>query len=160
MKTQSYYLITAVVAIVVGAVAFFGGMQYQMRQRPTIGGEFTNRMGGPRGQGASGGTQGGPRVMTGMSPVSGEIISQDDTSITVKMPDGSSKIVILSDQTTINKSSAGAKTDLKTGEQVTVLGTRNQDGSITAQSISIGGSMMMRGVGGQAPQGSDLPKAQ
>jgi len=144
MKTQSNYLITTVIAVVVGAVAFFGGMQYQMRQRPAMSGEFTNRMGGPRGQGTSGGTQGGPRVMTGMAPVSGEIISQDDTSITVKMPDGSSKIVILSDQTTVSKSSEGTKTDLKTGEQVTAFGTQNQDGSITAQSVSIGGSDVQR----------------
>jgi hypothetical protein len=159
MKTQSNYLITAVVAVVVGAVAFFGGMQYQMRQRPTMNGQFTNRMGGPRGQGETGSTQGGPRAMIGMAPVSGEIISQDDSSITVKMPDGSSKIVILSDQTTVNKSSAGTKTDLKTGEEVTAFGTQNQDGSITAQSVSIGrGMIMMRGMGGQGP--SSTPTAQ
>lgn len=162
MKTEPNYLVTAVVAVVVGAVAFFGGMQYQMRQRPMMGGEFTNRMGGPGGPGGqfgSGGTQGGPRAITGMAPVSGEIISQDETSITVKMTDGSSKIVILSDQTVINKSSTGAPTDLKTGENVTAFGTQNQDGSITAQSVSIGGAMMMmRGLGGQAP--SATPAAQ
>jgi hypothetical protein len=92
--------------------------------------------------------QGGQRGTTGMTPVGGEIISQDDTSVTVKMPDGSSKIVILSENTTINKSSTGSKTDLKTGEQITAFGTQNQDGSVTAQNISIGG-MMFRGMGGQ-----------
>lgn len=97
--------------------------------------------------------------MKGMAPVNGEIISQDDTSITIKMPDGSSKIVILSDQTKVNKSSEGAKTDLKTGEKVTAFGTQNQDGSITAQSVSIGGGMMFRGMSEQAPQGSGSPTA-
>jgi hypothetical protein len=81
----------------------------------------------------------------GIMPVSGEIISQDDTSITVKLQDGSSKIVILSGNTNINKSSEGSKSDLKTGERVTAFGTTNSDGSITAQNVSIGGNMMFRG---------------
>lgn len=55
------------------------------------------------------------------------------------MQDGSTKIIILSDQTVINKSSEGSKSDLKTGERVTTFGTENSDGSITAQNISIGG---------------------
>lgn len=144
MKNQTSYLVTAVIALVVGAAAFYGGMQYQMKKMPMMGGR-------PMG-GQMGGRMGAPaRTMTGMAPVSGEIISQDDTSITVKMPDGSSKIVLLSEQTSINKSSEGSKTDLQTGEQVTAFGTQNQDGSITAQSVSIGGTMMMRGMGVQAP---------
>ncbi len=148
MKTQSNHLVTGVIAIVVGGVAFFGGMQYQMRQQPTMNGPIGSRMGGPGAQGGPGGTQAGSRTMTGMTPVSGEIISQDETSITIKMLDGSSKIVIVSDQTTVHKSSAGAKTDLVSGEEVTAFGTQNPDGSITAQSVSIGEAMMMRGMGG------------
>ena len=142
MKTQSNYLIPAVVAVVVGAAAFFGGMQYQLKQRPAT------MMGGARGQGGPGGMQRGGRGMTGMAPVSGEIISQDETSITIKLPDGGSKIVILSDETTVNISSAGAKTDLKVGEKVTTFGTQNKDGSVTAQTVNVGGGVMMRGMGG------------
>lgn len=55
------------------------------------------------------------------------------------MPDGSSKIVFISESTAINKSTAGTKADLTTGEQITVFGTQNQDGSVTARNISIGG---------------------
>lgn len=156
---KNSYIITLVVAILVGAASFYGGMQYQMRQRPTMGGQFAGRMGGPNGSGGPGGMQGGQRNMMGMAPVGGEIISQDDTSVTVKMSDGSTKIVILSENTTINKSSAGSKTDLKTGEQITAFGTQNQDGSITAQNISIGGAMVFRGMGGQ-PQPSNAPVQQ
>ena len=80
-------------------------------------------------------------------PVSGEIIGSDDKSVTVKLQDGSSKIVLLSDSAQINKASVGAKEDLKTGENIVVFGTTNSDGSVTAQSIQIGGQIMMRGGG-------------
>lgn len=135
-------IITVIIALVGGA-AFFGGMQYQKTQTSSpMQGQFR----GPNGSAPQGGFQGrAGGTNQGMMPVSGEIISQDDTSITVKMQDGSSKIVILSDDTTINKASEGTKSDLKTGETVTAFGTTNSDGSITAQNVSIGGNMMFRG---------------
>ncbi len=142
-------IMTIIVAIVVGCAAFFGGMQYQKSQTS---GPMQGQFRGPNGGGPQGGFQGGSGNRQGMTPVSGEIISQDDTSITVKMQDGSSKIVILSDDTNINKSSEGSKTDLKTGETVTAFGTSNSDGSITAQNVSIGGNMMFRGGPGGNPQ--------
>lgn len=74
---------------------------------------------------------------TGFTPVSGEILSIDDTSITVKMPDGGSKIVMISEKTTMNKASSASKSDLKVGSQVAVFGQDNSDGSVTAQSIQL-----------------------
>lgn len=135
---------TIIVALVVGAAAFFGGMQYQKTQAS---GPMQGQLRGANGQG-QGGFQGRGGAGQGMMPVSGEIISQDDSSITVKMQDGSSKIVILSDDTNINKSSEGSKADLTTGETVTATGTTNSDGSLTAQNVSIGGNMMFRGGAG------------
>jgi cytochrome c biogenesis protein ResB len=144
MKNKNNIIVTIMVALLVGGLAFYGGMQYQRMQRGNFAGQMANRN--------NGGFQGNRMFANGNRPVSGEIISQDDNSITVKMPDGSTKIVIISDKTTINKASAGAKTDLKTGERVTAFGTANSDGSMTAQNVSIGGSMMFRGpqVSGQA----------
>lgn len=135
---------TIIVALVVGSAAFFGGMQYQKTQ--TSGPMMQGQFGGPSAGAPGGRFQGrGVGSSQGIMPVSGEIISQDDTSITVKLQDGSSKIVILSGNTNINKSSEGSKSDLKTGERVTAFGTTNSDGSITAQNVSIGGNMMFRG---------------
>lgn len=128
MKNNSI-LIIFVVAILVGAGAFFGGMKYQQSKRQNFARQF--------GQGQevrADKTQGNRQ---GFRPVNGEIISSDDKSITVKMQDGGSKIVLLSDKTEISKASSGVKEDLKTGEKVMVVGTENSDGSVTAQNIQL-----------------------
>ncbi len=125
---NSTVIIAILVAIIVGGGAFLGGMKYQQsRQRSN----FRQFMGQP-GQRLG---NGGGRL--GFRPVNGEIISSDDKSITVKLQDGSSKIVLISDQTLINKAAEANKKDLKAGEKVTVFGQENSDGSITAQNIQI-----------------------
>lgn len=73
----------------------------------------------------------------GRGAVVGEIISQDSKSITVKLQDGSSKIVLLSDSATVSKTESGSKSDLKDGTTVAVFGTTNSDGSVTAQNIQL-----------------------
>lgn len=139
-------IITLIVALLVGGASFYGGMMYQKSQGVNRMVSFSGQ-GGQRmmqfGQGQ--GAQAGGRAMSaqGMRPVSGEILSLDDTSATVKLPDGSSKIVIFSDKTTVSKTSETTKTDLKTGETITAFGTQNADGSVTAQNISVG-NMMFR----------------
>ena len=57
--------------------------------------------------------------------------------MTVKLQDGGSKIVILTDSTAINKSAEGSREDLKIGGKVGVFGTENSDGSVTAQNIQL-----------------------
>lgn len=143
---------TIIVALIVGALGFYGGMQYQ-KSRPGSqfaqfgGGNFGNGNFGPgqnpgRGQGqfrTFGNGQNNGRVI-------GEILNMDDKSLTVKMKDGSSKIVIFSDSTAINKEASGSKNDLKNGERIAVFGTINSDGSVTAQNIQLNPNI--RGPGG------------
>jgi len=135
---KSNILISVVVVFVVGAVAFYGGMRFRGQQisnrrgnRPFTTDDLNKQ-----------GNTGRKGNFVGARPVKGEIISQDDNSITVKMKDGSTKIVLLSDQTIINKSSEGSKSDLTTGKQITTFGTENSDGSVTAKNISIGGGIV------------------
>lgn len=120
-------IIIVVVALAVGAGGFFAGMKYQQSKGPA--GRFGNFQGARNGNFGQRGQ--------GFRPVNGEIISSDDKSITVKLQDGSSKIVLITDTTSINKSSEGSKSDLKTGEKVAVFGTENSDGSVTAQNIQL-----------------------
>ncbi|MFA5889043.1 MAG: hypothetical protein WCW47_02035 [Candidatus Paceibacterota bacterium] len=124
--------IVVVVLILIGA-SFYGGVVYGKRTLPTRGqftnSQFTGNVSGARGTGMRGNINGGFTA--------GEIISKDATSITIKMQDGSTKIVLVATSTQVMKSSAGSLGDLTTGTNVTITGTANSDGSLTAQNVQI-----------------------
>lgn len=134
LKTKVNPLVlTVLVAVLVGGAAFFGGIKYQQSRMLSIarGGNFM------MGQGVRmQGTNGTARNVA-FRPVSGEILNMDEKTLTVKMQDGSSKIILLSDSTTYTKSDAGKREDLKDGAQVLVIGETNTDGSVTAQDIQL-----------------------
>jgi hypothetical protein len=67
----------------------------------------------------------------------GEIISKDTTSITVKLATGGSKIIFLDANTKVSKSVDGSVNDLTTGTQVSITGTPNTDGSVNATNVQI-----------------------
>ena len=124
------------IVVVVGAVAFFAGVKYQQRRSPQM--MFQNRvMNGGIGKGNRQFQKGMMRAGFGGRPVVGEIIKNDGSSITVKMPDGSSKIVLISNTTTVGKMSEVSKDELKTGVSVGVMGQENADGSVTASNIQL-----------------------
>ena len=131
---NSKILIPVVVALVVGAGGFFAGMQYQKRKVPALG-DFQN-MRGLFGQGTRAQISEIPLQNQGR-PVSGEIIAQDEESITVKLTDGSSRIVFVSESAKINKLISSVKDDLVEGMQVFVTGNENSDGSMTASLLQI-----------------------
>jgi hypothetical protein len=139
-----------VVALVALGIGFYGGVQYQLsksgntKMAGNVQGGFPGGSGQPR-TGKTGGSQ----------PVSGEITAVDSSSVTVKTQDGSSKIVLFSSSTKVNKTSEGSKSDLVKGEQVMVIGTTSTDGTVTAQSISVGGLTSQNMPSGeQPPQGN------
>ncbi len=133
---------TVVVAVVVGAAGFFGGMQYQkgkgglpnfqsMTQQQRQ--QFAQEL-----RGSGGGTFAGRRNgMGGAGFTAGQIISKDSGSVTIKMPDGSTKIVLLSGSTQVAKSDAGTANALAVGDNIVVSGGANSDGSVIAQTIQI-----------------------
>ena len=144
-KSMNSKIIMGVIAVVFAAAGFFGGMKYQQGKTPAFGGQFRAGQGVPNGRGGTGGQAGGNRP-NGFRPVSGEVVNIDDKSMTVKMMDGSTKIVILSDNATYNKSADGSKSDIKAGTQIAVFGTENSDGSVTAQNVQINPVMRMNGT--------------
>lgn len=141
-------IIPVVVALVaVGGGAFFGGMKY-VQSKNKIGfagqGNFPNLSAEQRQQrmqqfGAGGGT--GRRMANGQGGganfISGEILSKDDKSVTVKLLDGGSKILFLSASTTVMKTAPGSITDLQIGQTISATGSSNPDGSLTAQTLQL-----------------------
>jgi len=143
MKKTNIIFIIAL--LVVGGASFYGGMKYQQSKSSNsrfI--DFQNLTSEQRQQRMQNMNPGGIRPMgnrqggaNGNNFINGEILSKDDKSITVKLPDGGSKIVFFSSNTQIGKSAIGTSTDLVTGEQIMANGNNNSDGSITATSIQI-----------------------
>lgn len=132
IKHNNLIIIFVVVLIIGVGAAFFGGMKYQESKTP----------GRPAGQNQG---QFRQRNVTNGTAVNGDVLNTDAKSLTVKLPDGSSKIVLFNDKTTVSQSFASATSDIKTGERVAIFGTANSDGSVTAQNIQI--NPIQRGPG-------------
>jgi hypothetical protein len=122
-------------ALVIGGGSFYAGTKYAAGNTPSR----------PQGQGFTGGRPGGRGGGGGIT--GGTIISKDAQSITIKLggPNATStngtasgsRIVLYNPSTQIMKFSAGTASDLTIGDMVTISGTTNSDGSVTAQMVQI-----------------------
>lgn len=115
--------------VVVGALAFFGGMKYgQANAR----GNFQANIAGGFRTGVTGRAPGANADF-----INGDIIAKDNQSITIKMRDGNSKIILYSSSTEVSKFDAGTANDLLVGKTISITGTANTDGSLTAKTIQV-----------------------
>ncbi|PIS21691.1 hypothetical protein COT51_01320 [candidate division WWE3 bacterium CG08_land_8_20_14_0_20_41_15] len=147
-------IISGLLVVAFAAGGFFGGMKYQQSK---IGTNFRRQFGDNLGQREVNGQVQGQTRMGGRQTI-GEIGSLDDKSITVKMQDGSSKIVILSDTTKYVKASSATKGDFKVGDTVAVFGTTNSDGSLTAENVQLNPTMLRSNDNQQPNQQSSQPQ--
>ena len=117
---------------------FYGGMKYADYKSSQAGHAGTRQYGERwQGRGGNNAVRRRKEGRIGGDFVRGEIISKDEESITIKLPNNGSKIIFLSSDTKITKTLDGISDDLKEGTQVSVSGKQNQEGSMTAQSIQI-----------------------
>ncbi|HVM91137.1 MAG TPA: hypothetical protein VMU11_04570 [Verrucomicrobiae bacterium] len=140
MKNQ-LIISCVIVAVIFGAGGFYGGMQYANSQRGAGAARFAaggaagfQRTGGQGGNAQFRGGQGGAFAGGGAS---GEVLSKDDKSLTLKLADGGSKVVYLSASTTVSKMDTGSIDDVAQGSNVMVIGSPNADGSVTASMIQL-----------------------
>jgi hypothetical protein len=127
MKNNQIILV-AILVVLVGGGAFATGYKVgQIKNRVTIGQRMENGIGRQ---------QGGGKMM-GARNQAGEVTAVDDKSITLKMIDGSSKIIILTNKTAVTKSTETTKTEIKVGSKIATFGTTNSDGSVTADTIEL-----------------------
>lgn len=136
MPTQKTIGIIIAIAVIIGGVAFWSGLKYQQSKKPAFGlgpaGQFDPNIDRPNANGN--GVANRANLSRGTS---GDVLAKDDSSIIIKLSDGSSKIILYSSTTIVNKMALGSVDDLSVGESVTVMGTTNTDGSLTAQNIQI-----------------------
>ncbi|MDO8584179.1 MAG: hypothetical protein Q7R83_03315 [bacterium] len=154
MEMKKIVPIVIVALLIVGGGAFYGGMKYEQGQRNVF-------VGGPNGMAAFGqgagqraNRQGAGGQGQGAGFTTGDILSMDGTILTLKLRDGGSKIVLYSTSTSIQKMVEGVGSDLVIGKSVSVVGSANTDGSITAQSIQ------MRPAGTVVPNGPGMAPTQ
>lgn len=124
----------AIGAVLVGA-SFYGGTAYGKTHagKQFGAGMRAGQFGAGQGQGARFDGARQPQ----MNGVAGEVVAKDGTSITVKLPDGGSKIMYFSEKTTVQKTAAGTMDDVQIGGHVFVSGDATTDGSVTAKTIQI-----------------------
>ncbi len=147
----------SIVAIICAVLGFFGGMKYQQTKIPMFGRSGQNNMSGGiqntadnKQTGTVKNTKNGTGMGFGGMQI-GTVSSIDDTSMTVKLQDGSSKIVILSGTTNYKTTIAAAKSDIKIGDTIAVSGSTNTDGSVSAQSVQLNPEMMGGPQNGNGP---------
>lgn len=145
------YILPVSLSVVFLVVGFGLGTLYQKNQLES---SFTNRFGNNQmvaenmgnrtgtgrnnqtGQGTGSGM--GLRDGSGSGALFGEVTKIDNTSLTIKTADGSSKIILLSDSSIFNQSVLASKDNLKVGDQVRVDGTTDSNtGSVTGKTIEI-----------------------
>jgi len=134
MQTKQL-IVVGVMLVVVGVGGFLVGKSTATTTSSRFPQYGTGMAGGQR-NGTGQGTNTRNNMMR-YRPVNGEIIESGDDSVTVKLTDGTSKIVLFSDKTEINKAQQAEPADLKVGEKVMVVGQENSDGSVTAQNIQL-----------------------
>ena len=123
MKNK-YFLISLIILPLALGIGFYAGMKYQ--------GQNTTQRFSQQGSGQS-----RTRLSGGFRPVNGEILSIGENQITVKLIDGQTKIVFLTSKTSVRKTDSASLDALKKGITISVFGTENSDGTVSAQNIQL-----------------------
>ncbi len=131
--------------IVIGGGAFYGGIKYTESKTPNAsvnGANFRNfqNMSPEERQnlaGQAGANRTDANRGAGFGGVSGELLSKNEDSITVKLNDGGSKIVYFVNTTKVSKTIDGSIEDLQIGANIMINGDANEDGSVIARTIQI-----------------------
>jgi hypothetical protein len=152
MNKNIMILVAAILIIVAAVGSFFGGIFYQRNQLPFFSIGTLGQNGSREGNFAARfGQNGQASQNTNFRPVRGQVLSIDSNSMTVKMSDGSTKIIVLSSSTVYMQSTKASLGDIKAEDTVNVVGTQNSDGSVTAQDIQINPPVQQRIVSPTGP---------
>ena len=155
-------LIGVVAALALAGGGFAAGMTFDKAQTPATTTGATGASGARGGTGARGGFGGGGTgAVAGQQPVTGRILAVNDGSITVAAvergqggganaqasasPVTTSQIVLVGTSTRIVKTTETdvKLSDLKVNDQVTVIGTTDTTGMVSATAIVVGSTNIL-----------------
>lgn len=143
--------VTPVLCLVAAiAIGLFGGVLIGHSSASAANASSTSGFGG-----APGGTTGGVGTRTGGDLTSGTITSISGDVITLKLTDGTSVKVNTSSTTKVTKSDTAALTDLAKGDKLSVVGTTDSSGNVTATTVTEGATTMGGFGGGTPPTGTN-----
>ncbi len=134
-KTWTIFI---VVLIMVGAGTFYAGDKYGASKNTvgTANSQFAARTGAR--QGGAGTTRGAGAAAAGGGMVAGQVVTKDQTTITVQAGNNAgSKVILYTSSTSVRKTVDITTKDVMVGQNISVRGTANSDGSITANSIQL-----------------------
>jgi hypothetical protein len=152
--------VVALVVVVAVLGGFYGGYKVGQsnvsaatsnssgRSGNNNGGGFTRQGGGSFGGGGACPSPGSSGATAGANAVArGRITSITSTAMTINT--GACSVTIdFTTGTVVTKQAAGSTSDLQDSQTVTVIGTRQADGSVKATTIAIGGGNFPGGAGG------------
>ncbi|GAB2464423.1 hypothetical protein HD599_000018 [Conyzicola lurida] len=111
------------------------------------GGERPDGAAGTTGEAPTGGGMGGF--------TSGTVTAVDGSTVTLELTDGSTVTVTTTDDTTVTTTEESTVDALAEGDSLTVVGEADDDGNVTATSISEGAIGFGGGMGGGTPPTDD-----
>ena len=124
-------------AVLLGAGSFYGGMAYQRNQQNQIQARFFQSRGLPGGGfGNNGNDFGQRRSFFGGGGVTEQVKSLDGNTLIISTAQNTTT-VNLTGSTQIEKPATGSTADLQPGVRVVVNGQTGADGNITADQITI-----------------------
>lgn len=144
MKNQNIIIACVITAFIAGGVGFVAHGKIQDRYQGTgrMGDNnarqfmMDNRDDDEQGRGKF--NKGDGQGMMGRGPAqTGEVTAKDAKTLTLKMSDGSTKLVILSDTTSYRASTESSLDKVEVGTKIAAFGTQSTDGSTVATSIEI-----------------------
>jgi len=123
--------------VVIGGGAFYGGMRYGQGTYQISKNLSPEKLQSSQGKTGGAFSKGIKDIKAESNFLNGEVIIKDEQSLTLKVPDGGSKIIFFSDSTVISKITEGSIDDIEIGKQIMITGEQNSDGSYTAKTIQL-----------------------
>lgn len=134
---QKTYLFGGIILLIAIIISFFLGMHFQARRNLFYSARFNPMMGYRQKMMFREGFTMRHGLSGRRGLTNGQIVGVSQNQITVKLSNGQTQTINFTSNTTFIKIEQANQNDLKTGATVSVVGSGDTSGSISAQSIRI-----------------------